>query len=479
MKNRLRVIWCILCIIQILHCICSAITIDNQFDKVQYQNIATQRQSLFSDGVTPVCKDNLWGYVNTEGEMVVPFMYEEAHPFEQKIACVRNGEKQLVIDLENEIICDLSTYDSITNAGNGLIIVEENGLFGLVDLEGNIQIIPEWDSIMPAGEGPYIVTKDNLYGYLDASGQIILPVQYKYAEPFSSDVAYVQTTNGEHCLIDRDGQILAKQVYSSLVNGLAMTQQDGKWGFVNAKGEIVIACIWDDVQLPSEGKIAVCKNDVWGFMDTSGEIVIEPRWQFVWNFSNGIAIIGELSQRSGKIDRYGFIDENGTEIVAPQYGRILSFTDAWTPYLDSETMLWGYLDKSGTRVVEPRFQFATVFSNGYALVQEDRYFLIDMQYVPATATTEHLTEYEQNDLKQINFHLKVVLYSILGIIFLLILFVGIQCIWFVKRRKRLQMKYGRNRFSNLKVENSKQVTKRNVHAEQKNKIDNQHTIIKK
>ncbi|EAK1349894.1 WG repeat-containing protein, partial [Campylobacter coli] len=53
---------------------------------------------------------------------------------------------------------------------------------------------------------------------------------------------------------------------------------NGKWGFIDKSGKIVIEPKFDGVGNFSEGLAGVELNGKWGFIDKSGKIVIEPKF---------------------------------------------------------------------------------------------------------------------------------------------------------------------------------------------------------
>ena len=61
----------------------------------------------------------------------------------------------------------------------------------------------------------------------------------------------------------------------------------GKYGYVNAKGDVVIDYIYDDAQeLNKYGYAAVKKDGLWGAIDRNSNIVIEP----YYNLDNNLKI---------------------------------------------------------------------------------------------------------------------------------------------------------------------------------------------
>ena len=70
-------------------------------------------------------------------------------------------------------------------------------------------------------------------------------------------------------------------------NTLFLSKQDGKYGFVNKKGEIVVDYIYDDATEQNEqGYAAIKKDGLWGSVDKDGNVVIEPKY----NLENNLKI---------------------------------------------------------------------------------------------------------------------------------------------------------------------------------------------
>ena len=59
---------------------------------------------------------------------------------------------------------------------------------------------------------------------------------------------------------------------------LTPVEQNGKWGYVNSKKEIVIPPKFDDA-LPFSEKLAAIKmRDKWGYIDGKGRVIIVPNF---------------------------------------------------------------------------------------------------------------------------------------------------------------------------------------------------------
>ena len=140
--------------------------------------------SWFYDGLCRVELDGLRGFVNMDGEYVVEPKYFVARDFENGYAAV--GEKVVgytqemssdsgegavwgVIDTTGKVVVELK-YDSLRFVeSQGTAIAEIDGLYGLIDFEGNVlvPIVYEDISMTFIGMGVYACEKDDPAGGLD------------------------------------------------------------------------------------------------------------------------------------------------------------------------------------------------------------------------------------------------------------------------------------------------------------------------
>ena len=60
----------------------------------------------------------------------------------------------------------------------------------------------------------------------------------------------------------------------SFSEGLARVEQNGKYGFINIKGEVVVPCIYDRVGSFSEGFAKVRKDGKWSIINTKGKVIV-------------------------------------------------------------------------------------------------------------------------------------------------------------------------------------------------------------
>lgn len=188
--------------------------------------------------------------------------------------------------------------------------------------------------------------------------------------------------------------------------GYEKFEVEGKYGFLDASGSVVIEPRWDDVWYFHEGLALVRKDGKYGYIDTSGTVVLEPVWDVIEPFCDGFArverdglygyvdragnIVSDAQWNSGDVsfsegmacvrkgDLFGFIDSAGNVAIEPQWDRAGSFSEglAWV----SKDGNYGFVDKTGKLMGKLRWEEAYDFSEGLALVcQNDQYGYINIK----------------------------------------------------------------------------------------------------
>lgn len=200
--------------------------------------------------------------------------------------------------------------------------------------------------------------------------------------------------NGKYGYIDRTGKVIIKPQFDTakrFSEGLARVRVDNKWGFIDPAGRIVIQPQFelesnDHDNDPSldfhEGMAAVsrAKGSKWGYIDQTGKTIITPKYGMVSRFSEGIAqvyieypvtIRQDFPHRSSEpVIHSAYIDKTGKNLNFPLVGE--SFSEGLAVVSqgkDVEDRKQGYIDKAGQVRIEPQFAIARPFREELACVR--------------------------------------------------------------------------------------------------------------
>lgn len=96
-----------------------------------------------------------------------------------------------------------------------------------------------------------------------------------------------------------------------------------------------------------EGMARVKKNGKWGFIDSSGTLVVVPKYAQVENFKDGLARV-RMASKGGKTGGWGLVDTKGNEVVKPMFEWIYDFVNGEARVKADGAE--GYIDRSGNMV---------------------------------------------------------------------------------------------------------------------------------
>jgi hypothetical protein len=143
---------------------------------------------------------------------------------------------------------------------------------------------------------------------------------------------------------------------NQLIKGVV--SRSGKW--------IVIPGKWGFTGDFSNDLVAVWINEKVGFMNTKGEIVIAPSFSdYSRNSSFEEGLIAVYIKKQDKEDA-GFIDTKGNWIIRPHFEQAGQFCEGLAPVQIEGK--WGYIDKTGKFVIPPIYEHAGSFDAGIAIV---------------------------------------------------------------------------------------------------------------
>lgn len=128
---------------------------------------------------------NRWGMVNTQGQTVIPFMYERLTPLSNGLAAFRFDGKWGYVDDTNNMVIG-NKFDSVTPFFGEYATAVMNGQGGIIDRAGKF-IMPSSSEYKSLGALRYqraAVRINGKWGYVDETGRLVIPAQYDKASMF-------------------------------------------------------------------------------------------------------------------------------------------------------------------------------------------------------------------------------------------------------------------------------------------------------
>lgn len=252
--------------------------------------------SLFGGGYASVLLNGYWGYVNTAGTQTVAAQFEKAGPFSGDLAPVvdKNGEAYFIDPSGNKKKV-VSNVESIAELGlieNDIFALNDGKSWGFYQSDGT-RIAGPFEEASNIGNGMAAGKRDGLWYILDQSGSELTGKGYggvltdEKNIVYRNDRLFVQEGSGYRMIdaegnaygdIYQDAHLFADATYSAV-------KIDGKWGYVDKTGAVMIDAQYQDARSFSNGFAAVKVDGAWGFIDTQGNVVISPRFEDVKDFS--------------------------------------------------------------------------------------------------------------------------------------------------------------------------------------------------
>lgn len=219
-------------------------------------------------------------------------------------------------------------------------------------------------------------------GFMDANGNVVVEPVWDAASPTSilgrftvcNEGMCAVVKNGKWGYIDTSGKLVVSNQFDSagpFVEGLAAVTLGNRIGYIDKSGSYVINPQFDGARNFHSGLAAVHLNGVWGFIDRSGTWVIPALYTRVDTdgFSEGLAGVCAASKTvfSADPNRCGYLAKDGRFAIQPQFEDVSTFSGGLAPVKLADK--WGYVDKSGKLAINPQFDKAGLFSGGIAVVE--------------------------------------------------------------------------------------------------------------
>lgn len=282
--------------------------------KAQYKDVASLGKDN-KEGFIVKGENDKYGIVNYSDQPVLNMEYDEiSKVYRNDNYVVKKDGKQVLVTKDGTEVLN-SGYDEITeilkDAENG-IIYKKDKKYGVMKTTGEVTLPAEYENLQEAKSGLLIAKQNEKYGIIDMQKEVKVEFNYKSIVYYEKSDLYVAEkedyTNDildntfmvrqSGILIDLDeekGFMELKQgeeykYYNfkfeekdtaeiQITNNLFKSKKDGKYGFVDKDGKVIVEYEYDDATIQnSYGFAGVKKDGKWGAIDNQGKLVQEPTY---------------------------------------------------------------------------------------------------------------------------------------------------------------------------------------------------------
>ena len=280
--------------------------------EVNYKDIRALGET-YKDGYITIDDAGKYGVVSATKKQILENKYDEIMPVYLKdYYLIKEGEKKEVIDSNGNVILD-SGFDDIKSATTNGVIFIKNNLYGEISTSGEITLEAKYQDLKEVKDGIYIAKQNDKYGIIDNVGNEQLAFEYagitynekadlffaedsEYNTSIINDIYDVKAT-GILSEVNNEDEYIRMRVNDNYKyydfkgvetantkvlkdNTIFLDKKDGKYGYVDKKGNPITEYIYDDATEQNKyGFVAVKKDGVWGSLDKNGKEVIEPKYK--------------------------------------------------------------------------------------------------------------------------------------------------------------------------------------------------------
>jgi hypothetical protein len=323
----------------VIHSLVAQVVTGNTYPLTFWEN-KIDENALKVTGMSRVEKENRFGYINSEGKLVIPLIYQSASDFSGGLAAVSQDHKYGYInDSGNYVIppqyasafsfsegwgivklgsvtTDLKKKTAGKTVARNAEISDSVGQYAFIDKNGMLMKNKQnqtwfFTDARYFKEGKAAVCYGKFWFYINTSGEIILPAN------LANHVNTISLKDNISTYINESTCYLDAYTFSE---GLAAIKTSRNWGFINATGAEQVVCEYERVDDFHEGFAGVKKNGKWGHIDKKGAIVTNLDYDWVYRFSEGMAVV-----KLGK--KFGFVDNTGNLVIDCRYDLAAGFAN--------------------------------------------------------------------------------------------------------------------------------------------------------
>lgn len=277
--------------------------------KTEYSSIKTLEEGYKSEYLVQNT-DGKYGVISTSGSNVLETKYEEIKYLKSnETYAVKLDGKLLLINSKGETLQESEGEEYIFAKGEN-VIVSKDGKYGVEKLAGEAVIPFDYENLEYVFSIYYIAKKDGKYGVININNETVKDFEYTNMYLVEEgNFLVADKTDTETVILDSNlaqkltgivSEINTEKGYIKMYTGseykyynfkfeekknteiltqstLFLSKKDGKYGFTDKAGNIVVDYIYEDATEQNGcGYVAVKQNGVWGSLKKNGSIALNP-----------------------------------------------------------------------------------------------------------------------------------------------------------------------------------------------------------
>lgn len=229
-----------------------------------------------------------WAVADASGKELTECRYGEAYPYSEDGYALVLRENGTYAYLDRDGLARKAPDGEYTDLGllnDGCAPACKNGRYGFLDEDMEEKTEFAWEGLTAAAHKLAAAKSNGKWAIINRRGKA--RTEYIYEDVITDDYGicsrqkvFIVKENGSYHIVDSKGKNIGEEVFDDAKafteDGCAAVCRDGKWGFVNAGGELEIACQYEDALSFSHGYAAVLRDGKWGYIDRENAMALEP-----------------------------------------------------------------------------------------------------------------------------------------------------------------------------------------------------------
>ena len=317
-----------------------------------------------------------------------PFAAEDTSPaFEvNKLRSISDEKDQNATVIASDTVQDKVNDNCVAETGSASDIITD----AVLEIEGTSMNEPAADIVVKKSS-----KKRKVFIISAITGFVLIVAAIVYLFVFSGlfgskkdennlfdDDRLVFCEDGKYGYIDSSGKIVIEASFDSaddFSNGLASVESDGKWGYIDTEGKVIIDYQFDSAGTFSKyGFAVVCSEDKNGVINTKGDFILDMDYDRAYQVAKNRFMAGNKIEKDDdswtKDYKLNLYDEKGDKVCAAEFTHTNYEYKQGLLAVCNKSGKWGYINDKGEYEIDAKFASASDFSEDLAAVGEKKGF---------------------------------------------------------------------------------------------------------
>jgi len=253
----------------------------------KYQDIL----ALNNSKIYCVKENGKYRVINENTEEVFKESFKEIKGVKDNIVVYKNSKGYTAYNVETKEKLE-KEYLALTYTSNNMFIAKLGKNYGIINLDNEVKVDFKYININYYEDVKVYELEENSTDANKILNNELVEITQGVISETNSKKSYIKVWTEEgYKYFETNGQEKSsKDILTN--NNLFLSKQNGKYGFVDKEGKVVVNYIYDDAREQNDfGYIAVKKDGLWGSLNKNGNTVVETKYNLEDNLV--IDFIGE------------------------------------------------------------------------------------------------------------------------------------------------------------------------------------------